>query len=169
MTFDQFDTFQEDLLARVVEMKNTKGREYANSLDRFDNFKRLAERLGVSPLQVSLIYFTKHMDAIEFYIKHGKIVSTETIQGRFLDAITYLTLMAGMAFESDSIFISDVEAKPKYEMERHTFIARSQSSLAELKKCRFCKFPETDDIHVPLEKPHALSNLKKQLRQDNEL
>jgi hypothetical protein len=96
MTFQQFDKFQEDLLKEVVKMKDTKGKEYANSEDRFANFNRLAPRLGISNLAVCLVYLTKHMDAIESYCKTGKTHSTESIQGRIVDAITYLTLLAGM-------------------------------------------------------------------------
>jgi hypothetical protein len=99
MTFGQFDKYQEDLLAQVVEMKSTKGREYANSESRFANFDRLSARLGMSNLQIALVYFTKHMDAIESYVKKGRTYSTETIQGRIVDAITYLTLIGGMIQE----------------------------------------------------------------------
>lgn len=101
MTFEQFDKFQADLLAQVVGMGSTKGKEYANSESRFANFNRLSARLNISNLAVALVYFTKHMDAIESYVKQGRIYSTETIQGRIVDAITYLTLIAGMIQEQE--------------------------------------------------------------------
>ena len=99
MTFPEFDTFQEKLLAEVVGLKDTKGIEYANSESRFANFTRLSERLNIKPTAVALVYLTKHMDAIESYISRGRTYSTESIQGRIVDAICYLTLIAGMIEE----------------------------------------------------------------------
>ena len=101
MTFPEFDKFQEELLKEVILMKDTKGKEYANSESRFANFDRLAIRLNLSNIKVALVYLTKHMDAIESYISRGRTYSTETIQGRIVDAITYLTLIAGMIEEQE--------------------------------------------------------------------
>jgi hypothetical protein len=101
MTFDEFDRYQVDILTNVMEMNNTKGREYANSESRFANFDRLSERLGLTNTQIAWVYITKHLDSIESYIKNGKTFSTEPIQGRILDAITYLTLIGGMIEEQE--------------------------------------------------------------------
>ncbi len=101
MTFPEFDEFQKVLLIKVIEMKDTKGKEYANSENRFANFDRLATRLNLSNLKVALVYLTKHMDAIESYISRGRTYSTETIQGRIVDAIMYLILIAGMIEEEE--------------------------------------------------------------------
>lgn len=100
MKFTEFDAVQAEIFAKCVEMKTSKGVEYANSDERFGNFNRLAERLGVSRNQVLYVYLTKHMDAIESYIRFGKVKS-EPIEGRIVDAITYLTLLAGMIREDE--------------------------------------------------------------------
>jgi hypothetical protein len=107
MTFQQFDKYQEELLKQVVVMKDTKGKEYANSEDRFANFNRLAPRLGISNLAVCLVYLTKHMDAIESYCKNERTYSTESIQGRIVDAITYLTLLGGMIKQCEAEVLAD--------------------------------------------------------------
>lgn len=99
MTFLEFDKYQEDLIKEVIKMRDTKGKEYANSESRFANFDRLSVRLNIKNTQVGLVYLTKHMDAIESYIARGRTYSTETIQGRIVDAITYLTLIGGMILE----------------------------------------------------------------------
>lgn len=100
VTFTEFDTYQDELLCQVEGMSRTKGKEYANSeTDRFANFNRLSQRLGVSNLQVGWIYLVKHLDAIESRIKTSETYSTEPIEGRIVDAITYLTLIAGMIKE----------------------------------------------------------------------
>lgn len=99
MTFEEFNKFQAELIDEVVKMKDTKGKEYANSESRFGNFDRLAEQLGLGRTTVAWVYTQKHIDAITSYIRTGKEHSTEPIRGRFVDAITYLTLIAGMVEE----------------------------------------------------------------------
>lgn len=105
MTFEQFDKFQTELLAEVVKMKTTKGREYANGIDRFGNFNRLASRLGLPNYKVGWVYAIKHLDSIESFLKDPTMPIVEPIRGRFVDLITYLTLIAGMVeeFQSDPL------------------------------------------------------------------
>jgi len=106
MNFPQFDEFQSGLLAEVVAMKNTKGKEYANSSDRFENFNRLAKQLELPRDKVLLVYLTKHLDAINYYTKTRNDSPSEPIRGRIVDAITYLTILAGMWAE-DSGYLQD--------------------------------------------------------------
>ncbi len=99
MTFERFDKFQEELIAEVEKMKTTKGREYANGDDRFGNFNRLAQRLGLPNYKIGWVYAIKHLDSIETWIKDPSKPVVEPIRGRFVDLITYLTLIAGMVEE----------------------------------------------------------------------
>lgn len=121
MTFEQFDKFQAELLEEVVKMNNTKGKEYANGEDRFGNFNRLSAELGISPAQIGWVYLTKHLDSLRQYIRTGKTHSEESPYGRFLDAIVYLTLIAGMCKE--------------HNVEEHEKEARK--AVVRL-KCRYC-------------------------------
>lgn len=100
MTFEDFDRFSNQLLNDVKEMRDGKGREYAQGKDRFDNFNRIAAQLELDRNRVWMVYFTKHIDAIGSYVKHGRTFSNENIRGRIVDAIAYLTLLAGMIEES---------------------------------------------------------------------
>ena len=104
MTFEEFDKFQAELLTEVTAMGETKGKEYAHAEDRFANFNGLAGELGISNFTVAWIYLKKHLDSIASYVKDNKTYSVEPIRGRIVDAITYLTLIAGM-----------IEEKPKEE------------------------------------------------------
>lgn len=110
MTFEDFDKIQAKLLLEVAGMGSTKGKEYANSVSRFANFDRAAEKNGVSRLVVANIFLTKHMDAIDSFIKNGKIFSTEGIHGRIVDAITYLTLIDGMIREDGCRVVYETSA-----------------------------------------------------------
>lgn len=101
MNFPEFDKFQSELHGALQSMSNTKGREYAHSEDRFANFRRIATDLNSDELFVAYVYFKKHLDAIISYIVNKETYSGEHIQGRFLDAILYLELIAGMVSEKE--------------------------------------------------------------------
>lgn len=99
MTFEAFNKYQLELIDKVLKMKDTKGKEYANNSDRFANFNRLSTQLDISNIQICWVYLTKHLDGIASYCKTATELS-EPIEGRIVDAITYLTLLAGMIKES---------------------------------------------------------------------
>ncbi len=98
MTHQDFNDFQEALLEEVVTIKDTKGVEYANSESCFANFERLSTQLGLSPPQVAWVYLSKHLDGIASYCR-AEVEYSEPIRGRIVDAIVYLTLIAGMIQE----------------------------------------------------------------------
>lgn len=111
MTFPEFDEFFESLIVDCKAMRDTKGKEYAHSLSRFANFDRAAERLGISRLVVANVYLHKHLDSVDSYIKNGLVFSTESFRSRIVDAITYLSLIAGMAADEDSLQITKLQEK----------------------------------------------------------
>ncbi len=100
MTFENFEQFQAALFDQVKHMQCTKGKEYTDGIDRFQNFNEEAKDMDVSRLKVAEIFLNKHMRAIKSYIRNGKEYSDEGIMGRIVDAITYLTLIAGMIEET---------------------------------------------------------------------
>jgi|ERR1035437_4034685 hypothetical protein len=100
MTHKQFNEYQHDLLNKVVGMGDTKGKEYANSESRFANFDRAADELGLTNIQVAWVYVKKHLDGIASFCRTQKEFS-EPIEGRIVDAIVYLTLIAGMIAEKE--------------------------------------------------------------------
>lgn len=84
---------------RLTQLTTTKGAEYANSDDQLANFKRLSQRLGLSPEAVIMVYLSKHLDAIDSYIRTNRVHS-EPIAGRIDDAILYLVLLKAQVAES---------------------------------------------------------------------
>jgi hypothetical protein len=108
MTHTEFDLFQVDLIKEVFQMNNTKGKEYSNGVDRFGNFNRLSLALGIPNITVGWIYLAKHLDSIASFVRNQEVYSTESIRGRIVDAITYLTLIAGM--------VEEVQAQPPVEV-----------------------------------------------------
>jgi len=101
MTFPEFDKFFDDFVSECRKMRDTKGKEYAIGADRFANFNDEARDNNVDRLLVAQIFFNKHFRAIRKYIQTGQVHSNESIRGRFVDAVTYLILMAGMVEEQN--------------------------------------------------------------------
>ncbi len=86
--------------ARMMELTRTKGEEYSGSDDQLANFRRLSARTSLTMKQVWLVYFTKHMDAIETFIRDEAAGTqralSEPIVGRIDDALLYLQLLRAM-------------------------------------------------------------------------
>ena len=95
MTRDEFMEMIEEFSKERYAIQTSKGEAYSGKDDALDNFKRNAKNLGVSPLVVWNIYFSKHIDAINSFIR-GEYSDTEPIKGRFMDAINYLELGYGL-------------------------------------------------------------------------
>jgi len=102
MTFAEFDKLTESRFDAVRLMRDTKGKEYAGNdqADRLANFKRSGQRCGVTPIQAWFVLYDKHLGSIENYVKSGgQTFSTENIQSRITDAITYLLLLEGLIMD----------------------------------------------------------------------
>lgn len=103
MTLKEFDEFQTILFREASVLTKSKGIEYSGAADRFANFNRLAKQLEIDRLVVAQVYLTKHLDAINSFIKTKETKSTESIRSRFIDAINYLSLMAAMVAETEKL------------------------------------------------------------------
>lgn len=103
MTFEEFENFQNRLLEEVRQMGSTKGKEYAfKHEDRFQNFNEDAEEMEIDRLLCAWIFTNKHIRSVRSYITHKRTFSTESIRGRIIDIIVYLTLIAGMIEEEEN-------------------------------------------------------------------
>jgi len=97
MNSKEFLSFYEnDLIKEEIKIFTLKGGEYSGEDNRFFNFEKLATELGVHPLSIGWIYFSKHKDSIATFIKDKKVKSNEDVIGRINDARNYLALIAGM-------------------------------------------------------------------------
>jgi hypothetical protein len=99
VTRDEFTALMAAKHEELVTINRTKGVEYAGNADALDNFKRHAEELDLQPEQVWAVYASKHWDAIISYVRRGRVLSEEGIEGRIDDAILYLYLLLGLVRE----------------------------------------------------------------------
>jgi hypothetical protein len=101
--------FMEIAQARVVHclalMEVKKGPEYSRGGDRFSNFRRAGQLLGVKPTTALLGFLTKHLvSVIDIVndIEAGRPVILEQFEEKITDSINYLLLLEGLAKEMDS-------------------------------------------------------------------
>lgn len=95
-----------------VKTTETKGAEYSGDDDKFANFKRIAQEMN-SPLGlVWYVYFKKHLDSLNSFLKRwnqGENITdieeglSEPISGRIGDMIVYLFLIKSMIDEQREI------------------------------------------------------------------
>lgn len=98
MTVDELNEVIEASFEEIRRLRATKGRDYAHSDDHFDNFKRHAQTLGLSPEQIWAVYASKHWDAVMSFCARGKVES-EPIEGRIDDLLVYLLLLKGQVLD----------------------------------------------------------------------
>jgi hypothetical protein len=81
-----------------------KGTAYSGEQDANANFKRNAERLGMTKYQILAVYLNKHMDGINNAIKVSPqfpTENTEGMSGRIADAINYLAILYTLIKEDE--------------------------------------------------------------------
>lgn len=75
----------------AVRTNEQKGKDYAPGSDILENFYRVADVCGVSPLTVWGVYVTKHVEAVRAFVTTGKLES-EPIDSRIVDIVVYAAL-----------------------------------------------------------------------------
>lgn len=96
MTVEERLNIASELNNRGREILEAKGHSYAGNGDSLANFKRNAERLGLSKYQIWGVYFNKHIDSINTAIQDNPTKpndKTEGIEGRVIDAKNYLDIL----------------------------------------------------------------------------
>lgn len=101
MDRSSFDALRDDLYKKICDISARKGADYSGDDDALSSFKKNGERLGMTPLQVWGVLAEKHWDALETFIRTGKLES-EGIENRITDIILYMFLLHGLVTESSS-------------------------------------------------------------------
>jgi 3-methyladenine DNA glycosylase AlkC len=101
MLLNEYIESSEALLAEAAKIEASKRPAYtANSEDVLFNFKSVAKRLNITPMQAWGVYFLKHIDSISSQAKDPSIPQGEAMIGRYADAVNYLKL--GFALMRDT-------------------------------------------------------------------
>lgn len=98
----------EEHFSKIMKICREKGIEYANSdEDANMNFKQIGKDLGIDPKMVLWIYVTKHIRAVEQFIRTGVVHSSEGIEGRIHDIILYNFILLTMLEDEKPLTIDD--------------------------------------------------------------
>ncbi len=111
MTPEFFDELVESFRKEEDKILLFKRGEYARSEDRLENFRDVANLVGLKPSQIALIYLLKHVQSIAqqvmtesytwaWFIEDNK----EGLKQRVADAVNYLHLMAA-CLESETLVV----------------------------------------------------------------
>ena len=93
MTQAEYDVVADQLMALAKSIEDTKRPGYTvGSEDVLANFKRVAERAGVTTEQAWAIYFLKHVDAVLSILTQPDLPVSEAPPGRFADLVNYTRL-----------------------------------------------------------------------------
>lgn len=120
MNNEAFGRSIDELHERLKQLTATKGAEYTRGADnRFENFERQAQSLGLTREQVLFVFLTKHLDSITTYVKDRAAgrerAYAEPMTGRVDDAILYLLLLRGMVQQNEVKAILDEMPRVTYQ------------------------------------------------------
>lgn len=88
-------TDEKDIIARADGIMRPKMCDYANGSDFSHNFRRSAERAGLTIPQVWVVFADKHFGAVSSFCLEGKTES-EAIEDRAADLVNYCLLLHGV-------------------------------------------------------------------------
>ncbi len=82
---------------RIMRIDNKAG-EYTRLGKANDNFRRVAEYLGITPEEVCIVYMMKHLDAVLNTARTGKSL-TEDTRSRLHDIANYVEILHSIMHE----------------------------------------------------------------------
>ena len=99
----RYNELVQHTIKSIIQLGDLKGGEYAGDNDRLANFRRNAERWGMTMEQCWGVYVSKHYDAIQQYVQDlasGKDRQRlEGLGSRVDDIIVYMLLFKAMLDE----------------------------------------------------------------------
>ncbi len=104
-----FDGPYKMLAARADHIMCVKMADYGGEKQFSANFRRAAEGMGLTTLQVWGVFADKHWGAVTRFVRHGAVES-ESITDRIADLINYLHLLYGIIVE-DGLAEAETEGR----------------------------------------------------------
>lgn len=106
MNRKEFDELVQATVASTANLLVLKGAEYTDGKDRLSNFKKESADIGVTPLQLCLVYMNKHYTSVKTYVRKDaegeQQILSEPIESRFDDLISYYFLMKALVKEQQN-------------------------------------------------------------------
>ena len=96
MSPEVFNNICNNVHEDVVNLLNSKAKEYGPGSDRFEHNKKLATMLGTNPIFATVCEASKHYITICDMAKHPEKFTIEGWGGRVGDVIAYLYIIMGL-------------------------------------------------------------------------
>jgi hypothetical protein len=105
MIADELGKFFASFTNEQAQIMTDKGTSYSGvkdgeKKDRLANFKRIAADMDLTPMQVWLVYFLKHVDSVKTFVRTGH--ESEGFRSRALDIANYAILGAALVSEDEN-------------------------------------------------------------------
>src|SRR5574341_1277679 len=95
MNDQDFKKIRKEFDEMATRELDDRGPSYAEDEDRLANFKVLGHELGITAMQVLMVYLKKHMRSIERYVRDGHQTSGGVITN-FVGVRNYLDLAVAL-------------------------------------------------------------------------
>ena len=96
MSPEVFNNICNNVHEDVVNLLNSKAKEYGPGSDRFEHNKKLATLLGTNPIFATVCEASKHYITICDMAKHPEQFTVGEWNGRVYDMIAYLYIIMGL-------------------------------------------------------------------------
>ncbi len=97
MKHEEYREFRQDLIDEAFGVSDDKNEDYTvGSDDALENFKSVAERRDMHPMDVLMVYKQKHQDAIDNFVRTRGKSESEPIRQRIIDDINYSVLLLAL-------------------------------------------------------------------------
>lgn len=99
MDAKNYKEFREDFIERTFALSDKKRIEYTEGNQNADvlwNFKNIANKLGMTAIQILSVYLLKHISSLFQFFKKPNEKYSEPIEGRIMDIINYLLLLCAL-------------------------------------------------------------------------
>ena len=139
---DRVKIFEENF-KETQHIGETKGKSYAGhavTADTLSNFKRAAEKAGITKYRAWSVFVNKHLDAIDNSIKNIQpddtigipIEVSEGLHSRIIDSIVFLNLLDCMIIEDINSLKADLVDKYKSLHFKKDFKSFSEENIKEV-------------------------------------
>lgn len=143
---EDFNAYVTEFKQKMEDISSKKNLDYsAGSNDPLNDYKSAAARLNLSPIQAWSVLFTKHIHAVERFVKVGSVES-EHIEDRLIDIANYAILGAALIKDlGDSVHELSNTNRDKPQSDK----AVKVFTILEATKhqiCPHCKAPISDEV-----------------------
>jgi len=106
VTIQEREELAKKLFEKCIEVLKAKGKDYEVNGDCLQQFKLIADLVGITPYQVWAVFWCKHalsiLGAVKKHPEHPE-TTAEPLEGRVIDNINYDVCLMGLLKEVEKL------------------------------------------------------------------